>query len=239
MFKKASSNIKAIMYLFLMLNVCTCANAQNNIAINAGILYGYSMLTFNQKSELFDKRIADENYSYKPISNIGVVLGATVFITNRLSLQLINRLQQWGGVINVQSKQNTSNMLKLEINYLGYRLPAYLQYMIWGNKNMKINTSIGVGIEYTYRLWFIPSTFYGSAPVQRRNVYISVPFASSGISFCYTKAPEDKFNYILGIFYETDAFFNPRRSNEFNFWQNSVPLLSHQLFPTLIMQYRL
>lgn len=213
--------------------------AQQHSTVSVGLLYGYSILTFNQQSDKFDKRIADEKISYIPMRNAGIEIGYSVWFTNRLSLQLTPRWQQWGGTINVQSNKNTSSMLNMEINYEGVRMPGYFQYMIWGNKNLQLNTALGGGIEYTYKLWFLPNNFYGSAPPQRRSVEILAPFVSAGFNLCYTSAPENRINYIIGIYYETDAIFNPNRFNEYNFRQNSVPLLSHQLFTTFKIQYRI
>lgn len=240
MFKKTNCPIRAaIVCVVLMFTISISAQAQTKSAFDVGLLYGFSTLTFNQNSDKFDKRIANEIINYSPVQNLGIALGYSVSLTERFALQMMPRWQQWGGVINVQSSQNVTSSLNMEINYQGFRIPALLQYRIWDNKKLQLNTLLGMGVEYTYKLWFVPSNFYGNGSTQRRTAEIVAPFASAGICVRYKSSPESKVNYILGIFYETDAFLNPKRFNEYNFYQNAVPLLSHQLFSTLSIQFPL
>jgi hypothetical protein len=240
MFKKTNCSTRAaIVCILLMLTFTISTQAQKKSAIGVGLLYGSSTLTFNQNSDKFDKRIANEIINYSPVQNLGIALGYSVSLTERFALQMMPRWQQWGGVIDVQSSQNATSRLNMEINYQGFRIPAYVQYRIWDNKKLQLKTLLGMGVEYTYKLWFVPNNIYGNGPTQRRTAEIVAPFASAGICVRYKPSTESKVNYILGIFYETDAFLNPKRFNEYNFYQNAVPLLSHQLFSTLSIQFPL
>jgi hypothetical protein len=240
MFKKTNCPIRAvIVYIVLMYTISISAHAQTKSAFDVGLLYGSSTLTFNQNSDKFDKRIVNEIINYSPVQNLGIALGYSVSLTERLALQMVPRWQQWGGIIDVQSSQNATSRLNMEINYQGFRIPAYVQYRIWDNKKLQLNTLLGMGVEYTYKLWFVPNNIYGNGPTQRRTAEIVAPFASGGINLCYKPSTESKVNYIISIFYETDAIFNPKRFNEYNFYQNAVPLLSHQLFSTLSIQFPL
>lgn len=240
MFKASNYYTRATIKCFVMLLFTIMSGkAQHGIALNMGMMYGFSWLTFNQKSENFDKRLGKEKIAYHPIQNIGMMVGATAWLTPKVSLQVMPRWQQWGGTITVQSNEYTTQMLKMEINYQGLKLPAQLQYALLSNEHLQLNLALGAGIEYTYNLWFVPTNYYGSAPVQRRTVDIVAPFATTGINVTYTAAKNKKTTYMLGLYYETDAFFNPVRYNEYAFWQRSVPLLSHQLYSSLQIQYHL
>jgi hypothetical protein len=230
---------RAAIALLVMLLIVGTSSAQRGVALKTGVLYGYSWLTFNESSQSFDKRLAREKINYTPLQSVGIEMGARIFISSKLALEVVPRWQQWGGTITVNSNEYTNQMLKMVINYQSFRIPATLQYAFAGNERLQFFASLGIGIDYTYRLWFLPTNYYGSAPTQRRTVDIVTPFTSIGFGFTYTPSANSQMSYTFGINYETDALLNPVRFNEFNFWQNSVPLLSHQLHTSFLIQYRL
>ncbi|MBC7383922.1 MAG: hypothetical protein H7296_13205 [Bacteroidia bacterium] len=102
-------------------------------------------------------------------------------------------------------------------------------------------TSVGFGMDFSHRVIFKPTNYYGTIPAIERSIDIASPFINLGILIDYIPKKNSKLSYLLGINFSDDHFFNSNRYNDFGgyFRQDRIPLSSTILNTFVALKFNL
>jgi hypothetical protein len=114
-------------------------------------------------------------------------------------------------------------------------VPLLLQYKAIEKGKFKWLISAGAGADFSYRVSFIPTNFYGKIPAIERVIVVNTPYLSLGSSLEYKPKQTSRIKYVFGFTLSDDHLFNPQRFNDFGgyFFQENIPLYS-SIFSTFI-----
>lgn len=226
--------------LILLLMFCFYSNAQKPLSIAMSVGSSYSWLGMNKQSKYYNSNWERTKNTFSPEFGYSIGLGINKKLNDKFTLSFIPRYQFWGG--NTKTQSQVSNFyLAFAITYHSFRLPVLVDYSFYRYKKLCLSSSLGLGIDHTYDLTFIPSNQYGAGNPQKRNVGITTPFVALGLNMTYQKSTDAKLAYQLAFGFETDYLLNPNRFNDFGgyFGQEKIPLYSYILNTNLIIRYRL
>jgi hypothetical protein len=230
--------------LAILFILTTClhghGNAQKPLSIAVSVGSSYSWLGMNKQSKYYNSNWERTKNTFSPEFGYSIGLGINKKLNDKFTLSFIPRYQYWGG--NTKTQSQVSNFyLAFAITYHSFRLPVLVDYSFYRYKQLILSSSVGLGMDYTYDLTFIPSTQYGAGNPQKRNVGITTPFVALGLNMTYQQSTDAKLAYQLTFSFETDYFLNPNRFNDFGgyFGQEKIPLYSFITNTNLKLIYRL
>ncbi len=235
-------NMRIRLAILFILTTCLHGhcNAQKPLSIALSVGSSYSWLGMNKQSKYYNSNWERTKNTFSPEFGYSIGLGINKKLNDKFTLSFIPRYQYWGG--NTKTQSQVTNFYKaFAITYHSFRVPLWVDYSFYRYKQLFLSSSLGLGIDYTYDLTFIPSNPYGEGNPQKRNVGITTPFVVTGVNISYEKSADAKISYQLAINFETDYLLNPNRFNDFGgyFGQEKIPLYSHLLNTNLIIRYRL
>lgn len=226
--------------LILLLMFCFYSNAQKPLSIALSVGSSYSWLGMNKQSKYYNSNWERTKNTFSPEFGYSIGLGINKKLNDKFTLSFIPRYQYWGG--NTKTESQVTNFYKaFAITYHSFRLPLLVDYSFYRYKQLFLSSSLGLGIDHTYDLTFIPSNPYGEGNPQKRNVGITTPFVVAGVNISYEKSVDAKLAYQLAFNFETDYLLNPNRFNDFGgyFGQEKIPLYSFITNTNLKLIYRL
>ncbi len=186
-----------------------------------------SAFGLNEKSPLYNSRWEQFSTTFEYEKGYGVSLGFTHAINKKFGLNINGRWQHWGGTVKTRGDDPTF-FLDLTINYSSFNVPILLNYCLIEKPQFKWLISAGAGVDFSYKVSFIPTNYYGTNDPIERRITIRSPYLAIGTSLEFAPKPNSRLKYIWGIMLADDHLLNPDRFNDYGgyFLQEVIPLNS-------------
>lgn len=196
------------------------AYSQHKWALTAAVYPSVSWVKIDKQAPGFVDW-GNPTETYKPEWGVGTSLGIQRALGNKFVLFAEARYHRWGG--NTLVSASTDFFLDLNIRYFSFNMPIGLQYRFWQKGENSLVISAGVGLDYTYKLSFTPSNYYGSVPTITSNTDIETRYLFARVGF--ERMLTNKLSLICGFEWDNDWLFNSMRRQDFGgFFQQNVIL---------------
>ncbi|MBC7383821.1 MAG: hypothetical protein H7296_12650 [Bacteroidia bacterium] len=238
--KERGLHIRESALIILLVFVGCNTYSQNKYSYDIGTHLLVSDFGLNTKSDFYNTKWNQTKLTFQPKIGYGFSLGITRSITRKFSININARYQKWGGTINA-IQNDPKYFLNLDITYNSVSVPISIQFRTINSNKLKVVTSFGFGMDFSYLVNFKPTNYYGTIPSIQRNINVISPFVDLGVFFEYTPNTNNRLSYIWGIRFSDDHIFNPPRFNDFGgyFQQNRIPLNSTIIGTYLSLRFSL
>lgn len=180
-------------------------------------------LHINSSSSVYNKRWENVNLSYPLKGGFGVGAGVEHSVSDKVKLFADLRYNSWGGYIHA-IRDDPTFYLDLDITYRSLNIPIGIKYCYKTSPSYNLYISGGLGLDYTYKVSFIPSNYYGSVPAIERNASIQTYYLLVGTGIEFKMG--NRLTGIIGVEFDNDRLLNPSRIQDFGglFGQEIIPL---------------
>jgi hypothetical protein len=226
--------IKIFLALLIYIEIEFSAYSQKVYEFDFAIHGIVSKLDINRKSTMYNTNWEKVSLSFPSKLGYGFSLGVTRSLNSKWQVNISGRWQKWGGTV-YASYPEPPYFLDLELTYTSVSVPLLLQYKAIEKGRFKWLINAGAGADFSYRVSFIPTNFYGTIPAIERVIVVNTPYLTLGSSVEFKPKTESRIKYIAGFSLSDDHLFNPQRFNDFGgyFRQENIPLYS-SIFSTFI-----
>ncbi len=206
----------AFIFVFMLSHKNYC---QNKLIYGFDLNAGVSNFVLNKSSTLYTdkaKNWANANISYDPQLAYGINLVAEYQLNNLLSIELKPGFMAWGAKNNITSKLSPPSTFSVELTtyYLSLEFPLYVKYTFLQKDKYKLHTYCGGGIMHTFSGDFdVTTQTVGNKVKVKPNLNFQTYYASIGIGSNILLSK--KTDLVIGIQFDTDAFFDSGRFHDF------------------------
>ena len=190
---------------------------------------GYTSISkfhMNKRASIYNNNWSDISVTSNPNWGYGYGLGTEYTINQRTRLFADFRFQHWGSNIYTFNKDNPNKneFMELQISYKSLHLPIGIKRIFLKKSVYQCFFTVGLGMDYTYRLKFTPENHFGKSRTFNLGVDIQTYYVHAGVGAEFKIG--QRLLGIVGTELNNDWLLNPKRYQDFggNYRQQQIPL---------------